>query len=233
MSTLLDDVAAVGQATDALVATASGLSDHDLTQPSLCEGWTRGHVLAHLSRNADAIGRLTHWALTGTRVEMYPGGPHARDAEIEAGAGRAAAEQLADLSSSAAALAGLLPSLAGGVVVPEVEGRGGFRIPSESLPFMRLREVVYHHVDLDAGFGFADVDGTLLRRFVDDAVGRLSLSRRAPGITVRTAEGDEWRVGDGRTAVSGSRAGVLLWLARRLPHGVTAVGALPDLPRGA
>ena len=93
MTTLVQDIAAVRPATENLLATASRLSDEDLGAPSLCEGWTRGHVLAHLSRNADAISRLVGWAVTGERVEMYPGGQAARDAEIEAGALRGAGEQ--------------------------------------------------------------------------------------------------------------------------------------------
>ena len=221
MTSLKADIAAVDAATEALLATSSRLSDADIGGPSLCEGWTRGHVLAHLSRNAEAVGRLVDWALTGDRQEMYPGGTEVRDADIEAGSDRGAAAQLADLTATAADLERQLPRLVDGVAVAEVEGRGGFIVPSEGLPFMRLREVVFHHVDLDAGYGFADVDGDLLVRLIDDAVSRLRLSRRAPSVTLRTDEGDTWTVGEGETEVTGSRAGVLLWLARRVGDGVT------------
>jgi maleylpyruvate isomerase len=227
------DIAAVEAATTDLLATAARLSDADIEGASLCDGWTRGHVLAHLSRNADAIGRLVQWAVTGERHEMYPGGPGARDAEIEAGAHRGADEHLADLTSSARELAGRLPSLAQGLVVPEVEGRGGVTIASADLAFMRLREVVFHHVDLDAGYSFDDVDGELLARFIADALRRLRGDADTPGFTVRTAEGDEWATGDGSVTVAGTRAGVLLWLARRVPQRVQADGPLPELPRGA
>jgi maleylpyruvate isomerase len=234
MSSLKADIAAVDTATRALLATASRLSDADIGRDSLCEGWTRGHVLAHLARNAEAIGRLVDWAVTGDRQEMYPGGTQVRDADIEAGSGRGAAAQLADLTSTARDLERQLPRLVDGVAVPEVEGRGGFVVASEGLPFMRLRELVFHHVDLDAGYGFADVDGDLLVRLIDDAVSRLRLSRRAPSVTLRTGQGDTWLVGEGDTEVTGSRAGVLLWLARRIEDGVvTSAGPLPDLPRGA
>ncbi len=50
-----DDITAVESATDTLLATVSRLTDADLDHPSLCEGWTRGHVVAHLARNAEAI----------------------------------------------------------------------------------------------------------------------------------------------------------------------------------
>jgi len=233
MTTLVQDIAAVRPATENLLATASRLSDEDLGAPSLCEGWTRGHVLAHLSRNADAISRLVGWAVTGERVEMYPGGQAARDAEIEAGAFRGAGEQLADLTQSAEQLDARLSRLESGTAVDAVEGRGGFVIPSEDLPFMRLREVVYHHVDLAAGYSFEDVDGDLLARFISDAVRRLSMSRHAPDLRLSTAEGDEWTLGKGSVTVTGPRAGMLLWLARRRADGVSAQGPLPELPRGA
>jgi maleylpyruvate isomerase len=234
MTPLKADIDAVDAATKALLATASRLSDADIGGASLCEGWTRGHVLAHISRNAEAVGRLVDWAVTGERQEMYPGGTEVRDADIEAGSGRDAATQLADLTATAADLGRELPRLVDGVAVPQVEGRGGFVVPSEGLPFMRLREVVLHHVDLDAGYGFADVDGDLLVRLIDDAVSRLRLSRRAPSVTLLTDRGDTWQVGEGDTEVTGSRAAVLLWLARRVGDGVTSsAGPLPDLPRGA
>jgi maleylpyruvate isomerase len=234
------DLALVDEATRALLRTTATLGDADLSTPSLCDGWTRGHVLAHVARNAEAIGRLADWAVTGERHEMYPGGTQRRDADIEAGAGRSAAEQLRDVEDTAHALAQVLPRLADGIVAPEVEMRGGYLVASRTLPFLRLREVVLHHVDLDAGYTLADVDDDVLVRLLDDAVGRLRLSRRAPSMTLRTDEGESWEVGhpDGGapevTEVAGPPHALLLWLTRRIGSGVTSSsGVLPDLPRGA
>jgi maleylpyruvate isomerase len=189
--------------------------------------------MTHIARNAEAMVRLTHWATTGERQEMYPGGTEKRDADIEAGAGRGAAEQLADLRGTAAALAGDFPRLRGDLAAPEVEMRGGFVVGSDTLPFLRLRELVLHHVDLDAGYTLANVDGSVLVRLLDDAVKRLRLSHRAPSVTLVTDEGETWQVGEGEVEVSGPRHGVLLWLARRVGTGVTSPQGLPDLPRGA
>ncbi|KRE52804.1 maleylpyruvate isomerase family mycothiol-dependent enzyme [Phycicoccus sp. Soil748] len=218
--------------TDRLLATARGLTDPG--GPSLCEGWSRGHVLTHLARNAEAIGRLASWAVTGQREEMYPGGAEARDADIEAGARRAADELVRDVAATAADLVPRLEALEGPLAAQEVEMRGGMRVPATGLPFLRLREVVYHHVDLDAGFAFDDVDPDLLRRFVADAVHRLGLGKRPPGVVVRSDEGDAWTVGDGSATVAGPLSGILLWLARRDTSQVRAVdGEVPSLPRGA
>ena len=215
-----------------LLETAARLGD--VSAPSLCEGWPQGHVLSHVARNAEAIGRLASWAVTGTRQEMYPGGGEARDADIEAGAGRDAAEQLADLTATSQALVPALAALAGPLAAERVEMRGGLEVPADRLPFLRLREVVFHHVDLDAGFTFDDVEPELVREFIGDAVDRLAMGSNPPAVTLRSGEGDSWVVGDGTTAVTGSLGGLLLWLARRIDAGVTpATGELPSLPRGA
>ena len=100
-----------------------------------------------------------------------------------------------------------------------VEMRGGYEVPAHRLPFLRLREVVYHHVDLDAGFTFDDVEPELLRAFVGDAVDRLASGSRPPAVTLRTDQGDSWTLGEGTTTVSGSLGGLLLWLARRIDDG--------------
>lgn len=73
----------------------------DVAAPSLCEGWTRGHVLTHLARNADGIAATLAGALRGEIVERYPGGWDARNRAIDEGAGRPFAEILADVQTSA------------------------------------------------------------------------------------------------------------------------------------
>jgi len=228
-----DDLALVAEYTARLVDTTRSLTD--TTAPSLCEGWSRAHVVTHVARNAEAIGRLVEWALTGTPQEMYPGGTEGRDRAIEAGAWREVGELVADLVDTATGLAPRLAALSGPRVAEEVELRGGLRVASAGLPFLRLREVVYHHVDLGAGFGFADVDGALLCRFIDDAVSRLELGRHPPALQLTSEEGDSWSVGGGGSSVTGTRAGLLLWLARRIPDGVRTRDGQepPHLPRGA
>jgi maleylpyruvate isomerase len=235
-----DDLAAVTRHTELLIEQATRLGD--VRAPSLCEGWSRAHVLSHVARNAEAILRLTEWALDGRPREMYPGGGAARDAEIEEGALRAgpaaddprpASVFVDDLTDTAAALAPRLAELTGPLAVDEVEMRGGMQVPPHVLPFLRLRELVYHHVDLDDGFTFADVETELVHRFIDDAVARLRLGSHPPDLDLQTDEGDRWQLAGGTVPVRGSRAGMLLWLARRIDTGVSAEGGLPELPRGA
>ena len=97
-------LARLGDSTGRLVATAGGLDDAQAAAASRLPGWTRGHVLAHLARNADGFRNLLIWARTGTETPMYPS-EEARDRDIEAGARRPAAELAADVRASAAAFA--------------------------------------------------------------------------------------------------------------------------------
>jgi maleylpyruvate isomerase len=218
--------------TERLVSTAERLSDADVAGDSLCPGWSRGHVLSHLARNADALGRVCSAILTGEPDTMYDS-TEARDADIEAGAARPAAELATDVRTSAAALA---PDIARvgiqhvGTTVERVPG--GQLVAAERVPFMRLREVVWHHVDLDAGYTFSDAPEELVHLFLDDAVSRLAAAAGAPALTLSTTEGDEWVVGEGTARVAGSRPGVLLWLARGIDGGLEHEGPLPALPFG-
>jgi maleylpyruvate isomerase len=230
--TLDTDRHLVAEHTTRLLETVSALDE--VTAPTLCEGWTRAHVVSHLARNAEAIGRLSEWALTGVAQEMYPGGTAGRDAAIEAGSTRALPLLLEDLRSTAAELTPKLQALDGYLVSTEVELRGGLRVPARLLAFLRLREVVFHHVDLSAGFTFDDVGDELLTRFVDDAVNRLSRDRSAPAVELRADTGSQWTIsGDDPSTVTGTLGGLMLWLARRDPTRVHVDGPAPELPRGA
>ena len=169
-------VDAVRSHTDLLLGTARALDD--ATAPSLCVGWSRGHVLTHLARNGDGMAALVRTAVDGTGETMYLS-DQARDADIDAGAPRPLPELVADLEHSAAVLAAALPRLG-----PDHHGIRLERTPGVHLmraariPFLRLREVVYHHVDLDAGFTFVDVEPWLVRLFVADEEARLDENAR-------------------------------------------------------
>jgi len=224
-----DVLDAVGEQTTALLRTAQALDD--VRAPSLCAGWTRGHVLTHLARNADGLSALVRSAVDGTGETMYTG-PQARDADIEAGADRSGPELVADVERTAAALAEQLPRLGPDQAELRLERTPGlFVVKGKNIPFMRLREVVFHHVDLAAGFGFGDVDPELQRVLLAEEVRRLRACDPPPDVTLRTPDGEEWTVGAGTASVSGDRGALLGWLGRGLTAGV-AGDPLPRLPEG-
>jgi maleylpyruvate isomerase len=123
----------------------------DPTASSLLPGWSIGHVLTHVARNADAFGRLLDAADRGEVVEMYVGGAPARNAAIHDGATRPWGELIADVGRSADALetqiAGQRTWTGRGV------GGSGQTFLAVDVPFLRCREVFVHTADLgDAGY---------------------------------------------------------------------------------
>ena len=144
----------LGESTDRLLATADTLTDAQVAGPSRLPGWTRGHVLTHLARNADGFANLLTWARTGNETPMYPS-EAARARGVEEGAARPAAQITADVQVSAAALAAAaqhLPAPAWDALV----ARRGDTFPARQIPPRRLAELEIHHVDLDAGYRPAD-----------------------------------------------------------------------------
>jgi maleylpyruvate isomerase len=114
--------------------------------PSLLPGWTRGHVLTHIARNAESLQRLLEGAELGLSVYQYPGGSQQRDNDIAAGAGRPWDEMVDDVRLTAATFEAACRRHtrwdgAG------VGGRGQ-PAPVADVPFRRWREVLVHHTDL-------------------------------------------------------------------------------------
>jgi maleylpyruvate isomerase len=88
----MDTCVSFRSATADLVGAIGGLLDADVRAPSPLPGWTRGHVLTHLARNAEGGTRLLEWARTSVPSYEYES-VAARAAAIEQGAGRHQAAQ--------------------------------------------------------------------------------------------------------------------------------------------
>jgi maleylpyruvate isomerase len=140
-----------------LLATLGGLDDATARRPSRLPGWTVGHVVTHLARNADSHVRMLEGAMAGTVTDQYEGGLDGRAAEIAAGAGRPAAELVTDLTRAIDDL-----DATWGQVPVEVwaTGRGrmgnGELCPCAEMPARRWREVEIHRVELGLGAEPAD-----------------------------------------------------------------------------
>jgi maleylpyruvate isomerase len=139
-----------------LMVTLSALTDATARQPSLLPGWTVGHLLTHLARNADSHVRRIEGALRDEVVDQYPGGQESRAADIEAGAGRPAVSLVADVRDSAAALDTAWESLPDAAWSRFGRAVSGNLTSMEALVFRRWREVEIHHADLGLGFGYQD-----------------------------------------------------------------------------
>ena len=138
-----------------LAAVADRLSDEDVRRPSLLEGWTVGHVLSHLARNADSHTGMVRGARRGEMTPQYPGGPEERARSIEAGFGRPAAIIAEDVRASGRRLE---ESWASTDVETWASGLGlrrGGPTSLGDLVFFRWQEVEVHTADL----GLADRGG--------------------------------------------------------------------------
>jgi len=134
-----------------LLATASSVDDVVARQPSRLPGWTVGHVLTHIARNADGHTRRLEGALRGEDIPRYAGGMDERNAGIEAGALRPAADLATDLADSAHRLEAVWArSIEAGW--PNGHFFGHDKYPITGIPIRRLREVEMHHVDLGLGY---------------------------------------------------------------------------------
>src|SRR5580698_3421583 len=83
-------IAGCAAAHAALLADLDALTDDQARGPSALPGWSVGHLLTHIARNADSVVRRLEGAIRGEVLTQYAGGVAGRQADIDAGADRAA-----------------------------------------------------------------------------------------------------------------------------------------------
>ncbi|MFC7025407.1 maleylpyruvate isomerase N-terminal domain-containing protein [Promicromonospora thailandica] len=196
-------------ALDGLLSAVERLDPEDLAGPSALVGWTRGHVLSHVAGLGTALLGQARAAARGEVVPVYAS-QAARDAGIEAGAGRTVAEHLAVLRALRDDLAAAWPEPGS----PVWDAPTGYRAgPLSGCLLAWWREVRIHAVDALSGtaqeIGFETWDDALhahLRQF---------LAVRLPrGVSVDDVAGDP--------------RDVTVWLAGRVPP-TPLPGDLPAL----
>jgi maleylpyruvate isomerase len=224
---LHSDLSRLGRETDMLLATVESLADDEMAAPSLCEGWTRAHVIAHLASNGRALVKLIDWATSGEERPLYAS-PEARSQEIAALAALPREELVEQLRDSARNFAAQAQRLSGDLVATEVQV-GGKTVPATSIVALRIAEVVVHHHDLNTAWTIEEADPDSLLNALEAAV-RTLRAKGAPGMTLVTEERDEWVIGDGGLRVVSDREGLLQWLARGDAENVEIDGPVPALP---
>ncbi|SDC98628.1 maleylpyruvate isomerase N-terminal domain-containing protein [Glycomyces harbinensis] len=142
-------------ATHRLVVAVERMSQEEAAAPSLLPGWTRGHVITHVARNADALRNLLDWARTGVETPAYRRASD-RVADIEEGAGRDVDDLRDDLAESAEAFAADAEMLTDAAWLHEVRVLDGPLFRAALLLPRRLTEVELHHTDLGIGYKAAD-----------------------------------------------------------------------------
>lgn len=235
MTTVTDDLAVLADSTHRLMDTLAAMRPEQVEEPSRLPGWTRGHVLTHLARSADALVDLLRGARLDERIAAYPGGPGTRESDIAAGAGRPLEEQLADLRTACGRFVeavSLVPEAAWGRTVPHPRVSG---LPAHALPRLRIAEVEFHHVDLGLGYSPADWPAEFTGVQLSALAARYRGDAAFPALLlVDAGSGAELRLGRAGAPerVSGSARALVAWLSGRSDGaGLSVPGqALPAVP---
>ncbi len=207
-------------ATQRLLGDTIMITETDWSAPTPLPGWTRAHVAAHLARNADALRGCVASIAAGTAPVIEPD-DLPRDLEI--GSRRSPLDVQIDLDTSAGLLNSAFSQLTPSQWAAPVGSTG---MIAADLPLARLNEIVIHHVDLDCGFGFVDVDKEAATWLLAWNVARRTDLAEGPMIRVRASSGWNGTLGNrpGTTVVSGTDANLLGWITGRLPR-TAVVGA--------
>lgn len=189
--------------------------------PSLLPGWSRGHLITHLARNADAQRGMLEGTLRGEVVQMYPGGAEQRQRDIDGGANRSVDELIADYRTSADRLERTWDLMDPVSWARSVHARSGIK-PATSTIRVRWQELELHSVDLGLDRSAKDIDPRLIAVLLPDLMVGLPprLTENPPTIIVEhplLEGGAATLLGslDERCTVSGSPAAVLSWLLGR------------------
>jgi maleylpyruvate isomerase len=230
----------IDAATQRLLHTAADITDEQARAASLLPGWSRGHVLTHIARNADGLRNLLVWARTGVQTPQYPS-LAAREKGITAGAGRPAAQLRADLGQSAADFAAEIGKLQGDDWSAQVANLDGPGHPAWYTLWRRLSEVEIHHVDLDAGYGPADWPEDFASQSLRSATERFAGPDCPPALLRSSDSAAVYRIGpaaadpaaDAAAEIGGPTRALLAWLLGRSAGGdltLRPAGELPALP---
>ncbi len=156
-----------------LLRTIADLTDPQARSSSLLPGWTVGHVLTHLARNADSVVRRLGGAMRGEVLDQYPGGLARRASDIEAGAPRPARELVADVRATAGAVEATIMRMSDSSWERDTRDVRGNVQPAYAVVFSRWREVETHHVDLGLGYGWDQWPADLVERWLPTELDRL------------------------------------------------------------
>ncbi|MFF0746182.1 maleylpyruvate isomerase family mycothiol-dependent enzyme [Streptomyces sp. NPDC004111] len=220
------DLALLSDATNRLLTAAAELDNAAVAEPSRLPGWSRGHVLAHLARNADALLNV----LAGR--PMYESA-EARDADIARDAPRPLDVQLTDVSTTADAFARAADEPADWSRT--VELRNGITDSASRVPFRRLVEIELHHVDLGIGYELEHLPEEFTGREIAFLADRFAGNASVAPTTLSAADGRQWTTGGSEgdaVTVTGAAADLLGWLAGRRDGAALGSegGPLPVLP---
>jgi|SoiMethySBSTD1v2_1073268.scaffolds.fasta_scaffold761826_2 maleylpyruvate isomerase len=234
-STALPEIDETLLATTRYLQALTVLDDESVRRPSLLPGWSRAHVVAHLSRNADAFTRVLGQVAAGEPASMYVSAD-ARDAEIEDTVARLdLAGLVEDALASTARLTEAFWACEADPGTPYTRVPGGDQSwPLRTVGPRRRAEVEIHHSDLGVGYEPAtwpaDFSSHLVRQRQEDLA-----AAGGPSMVLSSTDVDGlWKFGEGQGPEVRGAVGDLAWwlVGRGDGRGLTCSnGDLPVLGR--
>lgn len=221
------------EATQRLVRSVDALPPDAWGGPSLLPGWSRSHVVAHLTLNAEGLAGALTGVVEGEAVPMYAS-QEGRDADIDELAAQDTTHLRDRLLASTTAFSDALaavPEDRQSVSIERTPGSGR-TFPVSATPFMRWREVEIHHVDLASAYDRSSWPPAFLTHLVQTLSSRPGVPA---GLALHADDLDRtWTTGDPGQAtavtVSGRAADLGWWLTGRGEgEGLTVDGG--DLPQ--
>jgi len=226
----IDRTELLHESTQRLVRTVDSLPDDAFGEPSGLPAWTRGHVVAHLTLNAEGLAGALTGLVQDEPTPMYRS-QDSRDDDIDKLAAAEPSElrdRLLGATTGFADAVAAVPDDAWGTPIERVPGGPTFR--AGAVPGMRLREVEIHHVDLAAGYSRSDWPLPFATLLLDSMAKRGASSEP---FRVRPNDVDRlWTFGDGGgPTVTGTAADLGWWLTGRgSGEGLTSdSGTLPGI----
>lgn len=192
--------------------TAEALADDELRAASALPGWTRAHVLTHVTQATDSRTGLLLAARAGRVGRQYPS-EQARAGAIDAGARRPARAIQADLHRAVEECLAAIGDHPGQLWDAPAIWLGDRHPVRGVVPGLR-RELEFHHVDLAAGYQPADWPDDFVATLLPLVAGVMNRRTDAPPMTLTGPT--TLHVGTGPSAtVTGTSAALLAWLSGR------------------
>lgn len=214
-----------------VVRTVDSLTDQQWGEPSLLPGWTRSHVVGHLTLNAEGFSRALSGLQEGEPIAIYDSNAQ-RDADIADLGMRSPSEVRDRFLSATGRLRRIMVSLTEEQWAATVNRLPEGPVwPAVQLLSARRLEVEVHHADLAVGYTHRDWPDDFTVRVLDQVAPNHAASPGSDDFAVRATDLNRtWRVGAEAPVVSGPVRELAWWLLGRgtgeeLSHG----GTLPRI----
>ena len=197
-----------------LIRSVDAITDDQWRQPSLLPGWTRAHVVAHLTLNAEGLSAALEGVHEGRPVPMYAVDRGTRLRHRSAGLGESPSALRDRFLGSTTVIGEWVEELADNLAETTIERTpGGRAFSAGDVGVMRTREVEIHHADLALDYTAADWAPEFVVILLDSRAG--AEHDGEPFVAHATDLDRSWAFGTGGPTVSGVGSALAWWTTGR------------------